>query len=57
MIGKLIGIVEDLREDALILDVQGVGYLVFASQPTLKSLQTSSHKVSLYIETVVKEDS
>ena len=57
MIGKLIGIVDDLREDALILDVQGVGYLVFASQPTLRSLQTSSHKVSLYIETVVKEDS
>ena len=57
MIGKLIGIVEDLREDALILDVQGVGYLVFVSQSTLKNLQTSSHKVSLYIETVVKEDS
>ena len=57
MIGKLIGIVENLREDALILDVQGVGYLVFASQSTLKNLQTSSHKVSLYIETVVKEDS
>ena len=57
MIGKLTGKVEDLREDALILDVQDVGYLVFVSKPTLKSLQKSSHKISLYIETVVKEES
>lgn len=57
MIGKLTGTVDDLREDSLILDVRGVGYLVFASKPTLVSLTPSSSPISLYIETIVKEDS
>lgn len=57
MIGKLTGNVEDLREDSLILNVQGVGYLIFASKPTLGTLQGSSQPISLFIEMVVKEDS
>ena len=35
MIGKLKGIVDSYGEDYVILDVNGVGYLVFASARTL----------------------
>lgn len=31
MIGKLSGLVDEVAEDHLLLDVGGVGYLVFAS--------------------------
>ena len=35
MIGKLKGVVDSMDEEALILDVNGVGYLVSASARTL----------------------
>ena len=38
MIGKLKGIVDSVEEEALILDVNGVGYLVSASARTLRAL-------------------
>lgn len=56
MIGKLRGYIDAVREDSLILDVGGVGYLVFASARTLQALQEESEQVSLYIETHVRED-
>ncbi|MGE4372363.1 MAG: Holliday junction branch migration protein RuvA [Xanthobacter sp.] len=56
MIGKLKGVVDLVREDHLILDVQGVGYLVHCSARTLESLPRGGEKVALFIETHVRED-
>ena len=56
MIGKLTGIVDITAEDHLLLDVGGVGYLVFASSRTLGRLPEKGSGASLLIETHVRED-
>ncbi len=56
MIGKLKGIVDSVEEDALILDVNGVGYLVSASPRTLRALPSAGQPAELLIETHVRED-
>jgi len=56
MIAKLKGIVDSIFEDNCILDVNGVGYLVYASSKTLGRL-TKGNEVSVLIETIVREDS
>jgi Holliday junction DNA helicase RuvA len=56
MIGKLKGIVESYGEDFIILDVNGVGYLVHCSPRTLQELPRVGGGVSLAIETYVRED-
>lgn len=56
MIGKLTGLVDEIAEDHLILDVGGVGYLVFASGKTLGMLPPRGGAASLLTETHVRED-
>jgi Holliday junction DNA helicase RuvA len=56
MIGKLKGVVESVDEESLILDVNGVGYLVSASARTLRALPAVGEKADLLIETHVRED-
>jgi len=56
MIGKLKGLVDTLGEDHLILDVNGVGYLVHCSARTLRDLPRVGEAASLVIETHVRED-
>lgn len=56
MIGKLNGIIDTLAEDHCILDVNGVGYVVFASNKTLSRLPAVGSSASLLIETHVRED-
>ncbi len=56
MIAKLRGIVDGHGEDYAIVDVNGVGYLVYASAKTLGKLINGA-EVSLLVETVVREDS
>ncbi len=56
MIGKLTGIVDSTAEDHLLLDVGGVGYLVFGSSRTLGRLPEKGSGASLLIETHVRED-
>lgn len=56
MIGKLKGIIDTISDTNLILDVNGVGYLVFAPQKTLSSLSIGS-PATFFIETIVREDS
>lgn len=56
MIAKLTGVVDSIFEDACIVDVGGVGYLVSASSKTLSKLEVAK-SASLLIETVVREDS
>jgi holliday junction DNA helicase RuvA len=56
MIGKLKGVVDSVDEEALILDVNGVGYLVSASARTLRALPAVGEPAELLIETHVRED-
>lgn len=56
MIAKLRGIVDFFGDDSAIIDVNGVGYLVYASNRTLSKLVKGS-ETTLFIETVVREDS
>jgi len=56
MIGKLKGIVESYGEDCIILDVNGVGYLVHCSARTLQELPAIGQGAALSIETHVRED-
>lgn len=56
MIGKLTGLVDSIIEDGVIMDVGGVGYVVFASARTLGRLPAAGGRASLLIETHVRED-
>jgi Holliday junction DNA helicase RuvA len=56
MIGKLKGIIESYGEDHIIVDVNGVGYVVQCSARTLQALPPTGDPVSLAIETHVRED-
>lgn len=56
MIAKLTGIIDTITQGALILDVQGVGYLVQASNRTLSRIGGKGDPASLLIETVIRED-
>lgn len=56
MIAALTGIVDSVGKDDAVIDVGGVGYLVFASARTLGSLPAQGASVRLMIETHVRED-
>jgi Holliday junction DNA helicase RuvA len=56
MIGKLSGIIDSFGDDYLILDVNGVGYVVTCSSRTLQRLPARGEPASLAIETQVRED-
>ena len=56
MIGKLKGAVYSVSDEGLILDVNGVGYLVTASARTLRALPPVGQAIELLIETQVRED-
>ncbi len=56
MIAKLRGIIDSFGDDSVIIDVNGVGYLVYVSTRTLSRLVKGAEAV-LFVETVVREDS
>jgi Holliday junction DNA helicase RuvA len=56
MIGKLKGVIDSVDEENLILDVNGVGYLVSASARTLRAIPAVGEAAELLIETHVRED-
>lgn len=56
MIGKLKGVVDSYGADWVILDVQGVGYVVHCSSRTLTALPAAGEAAVLSIETMVRED-
>ena len=55
MIGKLKGTVDSFGDDWVILDVHGVGYLVYCSARTLRALPAAGEAAVLSIETQVRE--
>lgn len=56
MIAKLKGILDTIYEGSIILDVQGVGYLVSCSRKTIAKLPEQGLATTLHIETVVRAD-
>lgn len=56
MIGKLKGLIDSYGEDHVILDVNGVGYVVQCSTRTLQRLPPVGEAAALSIETQVRED-
>lgn len=57
MIGKLTGRLDSLDPPHMVIDVQGVGYVVAASTRTLQKAGSTGSAVALLIETQVREDS
>tara|TARA_B100000686_G_C16780526_1_gene971512 strand:- start:808 stop:1416 length:609 start_codon:yes stop_codon:yes gene_type:complete len=56
MIAKLCGRVDSVGEDWLILDVGGVGYLLFCSGRTIAALPNQTETAVLFVSTHVRED-
>ena len=56
MIAKLTGILDLITDDNAIIDVGGVGYLVFCSKRTLSAFGRAGDTISVLIETHVRED-
>lgn len=56
MIARLKGIIGEIEDNALILDVGGVGYQVFCSSNTLRSCPGTGEATALFIETHIRED-
>jgi Holliday junction DNA helicase RuvA len=58
MIGKLRGFIDSISDDKCVIDVAGVGYVVFLSHKTASFLRQfpREKEISLIIETLVKED-
>lgn len=56
MIGRIAGRIEYKAMDHVLIDVRGVGYMVFCSDRTLASLPGPGEAVALYTELMVRED-
>ena len=56
MIARLTGLIDAATAEGVVLDVNGVGYLVFCSPRTLARLPAKGAPASLLIETHVRED-
>jgi Holliday junction DNA helicase RuvA len=57
MIAKLTGMIDSTAVHHVIIDVNGVGYLVHASSRTLSRIGSNKGtNISLHIETIVRED-
>jgi holliday junction DNA helicase RuvA len=56
MIAKLAGVVDQVGSDAVVIDVNGVGYLAFCSTRTISRLPPAGSPARLLIETHVRED-
>jgi Holliday junction DNA helicase RuvA len=56
MIAKLTGVVDQIGSEAVVIDVNGVGYLVFCSTRTISRLPPPGSSARLLIETHVRED-
>lgn len=56
MIGRLSGIVVERGPDHVVLDVQGVGYVVHCSERTLLALPATGGAAALYTDLLVRED-
>ena len=56
MIGKIAGILEYRSTDHVLIDVRGVGYIVYVTNRVLASLPANGEAVALYTDLLVRED-
>jgi Holliday junction DNA helicase RuvA len=56
VIGKLTGRLDYRAQDHILIDVRGVGYIVYCSERTMAALPGTGEAVSLYTDMVVRED-
>ncbi|ALI56666.1 Holliday junction branch migration protein RuvA [Celeribacter marinus] len=56
MIGKLTGIIDYIGADHAMIDVRGVGYIVYVSERTRMALPPRGEAISLYTDLLVRED-
>ncbi len=56
MIGKITGLIDYRAPDHLLIDVRGVGYLVYCSDRTMAALPGVGEVVALFTDLVVRED-
>ena len=56
MIGRLRGRVDYKAEDHFLLDVSGVGYLIFCSERTLSEIPGNGEFTTIYTDLLVRED-
>jgi len=56
MIAKLAGMLDSVGDDHAVVDVGGVGYLVFCSGRTMRALPAVGQPVVIHVETHVRED-
>ena len=56
MIARLTGRIDSAAQDSVVIDVAGVGYLVYCSARTLGALPPAGEAASLHVETHVRED-
>ena len=56
MIGKLSGRIDYRGDDHVLIDVRGVGYVVYCSERTLAALPGPGEVVALYTDLMVRED-
>lgn len=56
MIGKISGRIDYRSTDHVLIDVRGVGYVVYCSDRTMASLPSNGEMVTLYTDLLVRED-
>ena len=57
MIAKLYGIIDSFYDNSVLLNVNGVCYLIFISRNTLASLPEKGERATLLIKTIFRQDS
>jgi Holliday junction DNA helicase RuvA len=56
MIGRISGRLDWRGPDHVLIDVRGVGYIVYVSERTLAAMPSAGEAVSLYTDLLVRED-
>ncbi|QFT94105.1 Holliday junction ATP-dependent DNA helicase RuvA [Roseovarius sp. THAF9] len=56
MIGRIAGRIDYRAADHVLIDVKGVGYLIYCSDRTLAALPGAGEHVALYTDLLVRED-
>ena len=56
MIGRIAGRVDYRADDHVLIDVRGVGYLVYCNDRTLQALPQTGEHTALYTDLLVRED-